>query len=166
MKLERLQKRIVRIALALLIFAVLMQIQSSHLVFIPAAVVFLALAIVFMKSLRDQEVPLITRIARRARGVEQLDQELAGYTVKVTYFWILVFIGLTGLDVAFALFWPEHLPTWKASLITWTLLIGLGFGEYAFRKWHLRHFDHPPLPHLLSAIQEEIRISFGDRPFF
>lgn len=166
MKLEGLQKSIARIALAILMFAALLYSQSTLLVFIPAATVFLALAILFMNSLRNQGTPLITRIACRARGVVALDYELARYTQRATYFWILVFLALAGLDIGFLIFWPSSLPTWQASLMTWSILIGLGVGEYAYRKWHLRHFMHPPFTHVLSAIREEIRLSFGARPLF
>ena len=58
-----------RKALAILMFVALVYSQSTLLVFIPAATIFLALAIMFMNSLRNQGTPLITRIACRARGV-------------------------------------------------------------------------------------------------
>ena len=166
MKLDGLQKTMARKALAILMFVALVYSQSTLLVFIPAATVFLAMAIVFMNSLRNQGTPLITRIACRARGVVALDHKLARYTQRATYFWILVFLALAGLDIGFLVFWPSSLPAWQASLMTWSILIGLGVGEYAYRKWHLRHFMHPPFTHVLSAIRKEISLSFGARPFF
>lgn len=95
----------------------------------------------FGRTLVSGRVPLITRLARLARG--ELPPELLRYTRQVTLAWTLVFALLT-LELLLLRLWAT--PTvWSlfANAINYLLIALFFVGEYAVRVVLFRHLEHP-----------------------
>jgi hypothetical protein len=126
-----------------------------------------ALALFFAATLRHGEVPLVTRIVRVIEGPEHLERPgVAGYTRGLTLAWALL-LGMQTLLLA-GLWLLLHAPaltrawplanaggTWLhgyARLGCYVLITLFFLLEYAWRRWHLRHLDHPGFFAMLSRI--------------
>lgn len=104
----------------------------------------------FGSSLRAGREARIARFIRVLEGADRL--ALPGverYARRVTAFWAGL-LALQALVLAFllwhGLFGAHDLPRWALVYqhVGGYLLIGVAFGaEYAWRRWHLRHLDHP-----------------------
>lgn len=136
---------------------------------VPIAVNVL-LAVLFGRSLQSGSTPLIARFIEAVEGRDRLKVPgLTRYARQLTWFWTLLVAAqalvLTvlllcaepgGLLGAFGLASPLHLPAgWAQSYvhIGGYVLIGTAFVlENAFRRWHLRHVEHPPMHDLAIGI--------------
>jgi len=114
---------------------------SQYLLYLPPVLIPLSLLVLFAGSLRQGREPLITRMARLARGA--LPADLERYTRRLTVLWSAIFAGLVLSGAALACFAP--LPIWSiATNFIHYFLIGAVFvGEYLFRRWRFRHLPHP-----------------------
>lgn len=106
----------------------------------------------FGRSLRQGCEPLVARFIRVLEGAEHLAQPgVRRYARQITAFWagllalqalalaVLMVLGLAG---------GAPLPTWARVYqhVGGYLLIGLAFAaEYLYRRWRLRHLQHPGL---------------------
>lgn len=134
-------------------------------------VVFLAaIAWLFARTLKHGAEPLVTRCVRVIEGEERLNLPgVRGYTRGVTVFWacllgamallsLLValfavpggWLATLGMAVPFAL--PGSLLVWYPEAGCWVVLLAAFAGEYAFRRWHLRHIPHPPIRRFVAQI--------------
>jgi uncharacterized membrane protein len=110
------------------------------------------LALWFGSTLRAGREPRVARFIRVLEGEAQLAQPgVARYARGVTVFWTGL-LALQALILAAlllrGLFDAGDLPRWALAYqhVGGYLLIPLAFGlEYAFRRWHLRHVQHPGL---------------------
>lgn len=110
------------------------------------------LALWFGSTLRGGREPRVARFIRVLEGEAQLAQPgVAGYARGVTVFWTTL-LALQALILAAlllrSLFEAGDLPRWALAYqhVGGYLLIPLAFAlEYAFRRWHLRHVQHPGL---------------------
>lgn len=130
----------------------------------------LALAALFGRSLRAGRVPLIARIIEALEGPERLATPgIAAYARQLTWFWSLLTAGqalvLTalllcaepgGLLAQLGLRSPWPVPAGLAQAYAHVggyALIGLAFVlENLFRRWHLRHVQHPRLHELVLGV--------------
>jgi uncharacterized membrane protein len=106
----------------------------------PAAA-FLAMAWVFGRTLAPGRVPLVERISRAEREGD-FPPELAAYTRRLTAAWALVLAAIPVADVAVALLAGPAAQSAIVNLASWTLIAGLFFGEYAYRRWRYPQFPH------------------------
>lgn len=107
---------------------------------LPHALIYLGLLVMFAGSLAPGRIPVITRIAARARG--RLTPALLAYTRSVTIAWCWFFAAQIALS--YGLFLLAPLAWWQTFLNLGTVpLVALMFGaELAFRHW--RHGIHTP----------------------
>jgi uncharacterized membrane protein len=128
-----------------------------------------ALCALFAGTLRRGREPLIARFIAILEGRERLAlPRVATYARNLTRAWALL-LGLQacvlavifclapgGLFAAFdwptpALFalrgWRAYLHVGSYALVPLVLVL-----EYAFRRWHLREVEHPPLPRFVARV--------------
>ena len=100
------------------------------------ACVFLTLLVLFGGSLLPGRTPVVTRIARAARG--PLSPELLQYTRIVTWTWA-AFAGLQLLGSAVLLtFAPPAIWSLFVNGLDMPAMLILGGGEYAYRRYRFR----------------------------
>lgn len=115
---------------------------GQYALFIPPILLPTAMGMLFGESLLAGRTPLITRVARAARG-GSLPPELALYTRQVTRLWTGLLLGIALVSATLALWAPLHAWSLFTNLISY-LILGCVFPvEYAWRRWHYRQFDHP-----------------------
>lgn len=115
-------------------------------------IILAGLALWFGSTLRAGREPRVARFIRVLEGEAQLAQPgVARYARGVTVFWTAL-LALQALILAAlllrGLFDAGELPRWALAYqhVGGYLLIPLAFAlEYAFRRWHLRHVQHPGL---------------------
>lgn len=134
-------------------------------------VVFLAaVAWLFARTLARGAEPLVTRCVRVIEGEARLALPgVRAYTRGVTVFWACVLAAMASLSLLLALFavpggWlatfgasvpfalPGSLLAWYPEAGCWILLAAAFAGEYAFRRWHMRHIPHPPVRRFVGQI--------------
>jgi uncharacterized membrane protein len=108
------------------------------------ATVFLTLLALFGGSLRPGRTPLVTVIARAARG--PLSPELVRYTRMVTVLWTAFAAAQLSLSALLLALAPP--ATWSLFVngLDMPAMLMLGFGEYAYRRYRFRS-----LPRLSAA---------------
>lgn len=123
--------------------------------YLPSIVIPLALAAAFGSSLGGGREPLITSIARRARG--EHPPELVRYTRGLTVLWTAVFVALAATSAALAVFATPVIWSGFANFGSYVLICMLVGMEYV---WRLRRF--PDYPH--PGFREYLGILFHARP--
>lgn len=129
-----------------------------------------ALCLLFAHTLARGREPLIARVIGVLEGPDRLAlPRVAAYARGLTFAWALLFgaqalwlAAIVACDVpdgALAAFgatppfelrgaawrWYLHLGSYLSALV---LLVG----EYAWRRWHLRHIPHAPLPLFVARL--------------
>jgi len=129
----------------------------------------LALCRVFACTLAPGREPLIAHIIAVIEGPERLTlPRVASYARHLTRAWALLFAAQAvvlavvvacaapdgvfaslGLDPPFAM-----APAWRWYLHLGSYLLTIGFLviEYGYRRWHLRHIPHAPLPVFIARL--------------
>ncbi|MGH8506299.1 MAG: ketosynthase [Stenotrophobium sp.] len=142
--------------LAALLYVLARSGGGRYALFLPPVLLPGVAAWFFGRSLRREQVPLITRIARATRSGE-LPPELASYTRRVTQLWMLALSGIGLLSVALALFAP--LPLWSlfTNFINYLILAALFPLEYLYRRIRYRHLPHAGF---VSYVRDVARINY------
>lgn len=141
------------------------------LAWLALPVVFLAAAAwMFARSLRGEREPLVTRFVRVIEGEPRLGLPgVRGYTRGVTVFWACLLGAMALLSLLVALFavpggWlatlgvrapfalPGALLAWYPDVGCWIVLLAAFVGEYAFRRWYMRHIPHLPAPRFVLQL--------------
>ena len=107
------------------------------------AVAFLAMAWLFGRTLAPGRTPLVERISRAERDGE-FPPALAPYTRRLTLAWTVLLAAIPVADAALALLAGPAAQSAIVNLASWTLIAGLFFGEYAYRRWRYPQFPHKP----------------------
>lgn len=115
---------------------------GRYALFIPPILLPAVGAWFFGRSLRDGEVPLITRFARASRG-DELPAELLGYTRGVTWLWTLTLSGMALLSVVLAAFAPLEWWSLFTNFLNYLILGAIFPLEYLWRRLRFRHLAHP-----------------------
>jgi uncharacterized membrane protein len=128
-----------------------------------------ALGALFASTLGRGRVPLIARFVAIIEGPARAAQpRVAHYTRQLTWLWALL-LGAQALLLAVLLgFAPDGIvPALGGASIAalgaagWRLYLHAGSYalvplvfvlEYAFRRWHLAEFPHPPLPTFVARV--------------
>jgi uncharacterized membrane protein len=115
---------------------------GQYALFLPPVLLPAALGMLFGESLLPGRTPLISRVARAARG-GHLAPELMHYTRRVTAAWAGLLFALALTAALLALFAPLHAWSVFANLVSYVIL-GLAFPlEYLWRRWRYRQYEHP-----------------------
>ena len=112
-----------------------------YALWIPPVVLPAMAAALFIGTLREGQVPLVTRMARAERGT--LPPELVSYTRAVTRLWAWLLSAMTLAAVVLALFASPWLWSLFTNFVCYALLALMFAGEYAFRRVKFRHLPHP-----------------------
>ena len=117
----------------------------------PPILINAALAYLFGSTLLPGRDPFISRFARMEQGT--LPADLAHYTRRLTWIWVLLFAALAMTALALALF--GSLAAWSTftNVITYALVGLLFAGEYAYRRLRYRQYRHASLPDLVSNVR-------------
>lgn len=108
---------------------------------LPSIVVPALVAYGFGRTLRADRQPLITRIAREARG--PLPPELEHYTRRLTAFWAIALSMLSCAAALLAVFASHRTWSWLANFGSYVLIGGLIVGEYVYRRRRFPAYPHP-----------------------
>ncbi len=130
-------------ALVLIGIAYLVDIRFTR-AFTPvwAAFVYLGLAWVFARTLRDNVTPLIERFARMEH-TEGMTPELVRYARLVTQVWSVYLILLALATVALTIVASTETLSLFTNVLSWFFMAGLYFAEYGYRQW----WAFPHVPH-------------------
>jgi uncharacterized membrane protein len=133
---------LVFLALSALLYGLSYLGGGQYALFIPPVLLPLVISLTFGESLLPGRTPLITRIARAARG-GALPPELAPYTRRVTLLWTAVLFAIAATAALLALLAP--LPLWSTftNLVSYLIVGALFPLEYAWRRWRYSHLEHP-----------------------
>jgi uncharacterized membrane protein len=114
--------------------------DGRYALYVPPALIPLALFIVFARSLRRQATPLITRIATSMRG-EPLPQPLVGYTRHVTVLWCGVFIVMFASALISAAWASPQVWSWMTNVVHYVVLGAVFVVEFGYRRLRYRHLE-------------------------
>lgn len=114
---------------------------GNRAILLPPLLVNASLLILFGRTLRPGQQPLITRLAKLYRG--RLEPRVAGYTRQITWAWSIVFAGLLIEIVVLALFAPLATASLFANVLNYILVAALFVIEYGIRRWRLADLEHP-----------------------
>jgi len=114
-------------------------------IFIPLSVLWL-----FARSLREGDMPVVTRVATKIRG--ELPDELRRYTRQVTQCWVVMLILMAGSSLALALFASPELWSLMTNIVQYLLMGAVFVSEYAWRRWRFRHLQHESFTTMIAAL--------------
>jgi len=123
---------------------------AERLLLLPPVAISGALLVLFGTSLRPNQVPLVTRIARYLRGYP--DPTLDSYTRRVTQVWVAFFAFLTVETTILALAAPSWLWAFFTGFLNYLLAGGLFLGEYLFRVRRHPQESHGGLGAFLASL--------------
>ena len=108
---------------------------------LPSILIPALLACVFGGTLRAGHEPLITRIARAARG--EMPPDLHAYTRTLTKMWTGTFILMAAVSAALGLFAPREVWSWVANFGSYLFVGSLIVAEYLYRRVRFAGYAHP-----------------------
>lgn len=110
----------------------------------------------FAGSLRPGQTALVSRIAQLERG--ELPPPLQRYTRRITWLWALCLAALWLTTAALTLFGSEQAWSLFTNVLSYALIGSLFLGEYVYRRWRFREYDHPGFfGHLRLVIRSQMR---------
>jgi uncharacterized membrane protein len=111
------------------------------LLYAPPVAINLALLAFFGRTLRAGREPLVTGFARVGRG-GSLPPDLALYTLRLTWAWMVFFALMAGISITLAITGPVAAWSLFSNVLNY-LLVGLFFVlEYIYRRVRYRHHPH------------------------
>jgi uncharacterized membrane protein len=114
--------------------------HGLYALYVPPAIIPAALLILFARSLRKGETPLITRIATAMRG-EPLPAPLVGYTRHVTQLWCGVFILMFSSAVSLAIWAPPAVWSLMTNAVHYLILGAVFLVEFIYRRIRYRALE-------------------------
>lgn len=111
------------------------------MVYIAPVAIYVAVGVVFGRTLLAGREPLVARIARLDRG-GALPEDMVGYVRGVTWAWALLMVCLTVVSIALALYGTPQAWSWFNNVWALILIAVLFAGEYCFRLLRFRHHAH------------------------
>jgi len=134
-----------------LLYWLVMDGGGLYALYIPAAAIPAGMFLMFALSLREGEVPLVTRIARLMH-VGELPGDLVIYTRHVTQLWCGVCAAMFLSAVVLALFASPGLWSIMTNVVHYIILGAAFVLEYAYRRWRFQHHEHSGLFQFLSRL--------------
>ena len=135
--------------------------RVGDLVYLPPIVITLLLFWIFARTLRPGRTPLVTALARMARG--ELDPRVAAYTRGVTMLWAGFLLLMTVELILLAAFAPIELWSLFANGVNYGLIVGLFLAEYVFRRIYLSDVPHAGFMQYLKFIRRTNLMSANDQ---
>ena len=125
--------------------------RGLNALYIPAAAIPAGMFMMFALSLREGEVPLVTRIARLMHDGE-FPEDLVIYTRHVTQLWCGVCAAMFLSAVLLALFASAELWSLMTNVVHYIILGAVFVLEYAYRRCRFRHHEHSGLFQFLRRL--------------
>ncbi len=125
---------------AVVLYALVTAGGGLYALYVPPALIPIALLIVFARSLRHDAVPMVTRIASTMRG-ETLPAPLLTYTRQVTWLWCGVFVVMIASAVVFALWAPPTLWSLMTNVVHYLALGAVFVVEFGYRRLRYGHLE-------------------------
>jgi uncharacterized membrane protein len=116
----------------------------------PPVLINATLGIVFARSLRQGNEPVIAVFARLEQGT--LTPELAGYTRILTGLWSVLFFAMAATALYLAVFASVSTWSWFANCATYAAVALLFVGEYLYRRMRFPRYRHASLMGLLRNV--------------
>jgi uncharacterized membrane protein len=123
---------------------------ERYLMYLPPIVIPLSVLMLFARSLRSGQIPIVTRVAKQIRG--SLPPELERYTRLITQLWVGLLISMALSSLLFALFATPEFWSLMTNVIQYLLLAAVFLLEYLFRRWHFRHLEHESFATMVLAL--------------
>jgi len=124
--------------------------SGPYAVFVPPLAINLLLVWFFGRTLAPGREPLVTAIARFARG--RLDPEVERYTRHVTWAWCGFFAANAAVSAALAALAPLEAWSLFANVLATPLFVLMFAGEYAYRRRRFPALEHVPPLRLLERL--------------
>ncbi len=124
--------------------------SGPYAVFVPPLAINLLLLWFFARTLAPGREPLVTAIARFARG--RLDPEVERYTRHVTWAWCGFFAANAVASAALAALAPLEAWSLFANVLATPLFALMFAGEYAYRRRRFPALEHVPPLQLLERL--------------
>lgn len=118
--------------------------NGLYALYVPPAAIPAALFMLFARSLRAGETPLVTRIARLMHD-GPLPDDLVHYTRHVTRLWCGVCAAMFVSAVLLAVFAAPKLWSLMTNVVHYVVLGAVFVLEYGYRRWRYRHHPHSGL---------------------
>ena len=126
---------------------------AAQLALAGPSIAFLAAAWLFGRTLLPGRTPLVERISRVERGGD-FPPALAPYTRRLTAAWAILLAAIPVANAALAFLAGPAAQSVAVNLVSWALILGLFFGEYAYRRWRYPQFPHK---HPLAVARNLVR---------
>ncbi|MES1196708.1 MAG: hypothetical protein ABUL58_07175, partial [Steroidobacter sp.] len=123
---------------------------ERYLMYLPPIFIPISVLILFARSLRSGQIPVVTRVALQIRGT--LPPELESYTRRVTQCWVVLLIGMAVSSLLLALCATPELWSLMTNVIQYLVLAAIFLFEYLFRRWYFRHLNHESFPAMVMAL--------------
>ena len=112
--------------------SLVMQNQSTVLMYLPPVMINLGLLLLFGRSLKHDHIPIITRYAQLIDG--HLDQQMSIYTKRVTQVWTILFFVLLIESICLSIFSPIVIWSLFTNFVNYILVIVIFVAEYIYRN--------------------------------
>ncbi|HEY8538231.1 MAG TPA: hypothetical protein VIL28_05145 [Steroidobacteraceae bacterium] len=112
-----------------------------YALYVPPAAIPAAFLIVFARSLRPGETPMINRIAETLRG-EPLPPALQIYARQVTQVWCVVFVAMFVSAIACAAWATPELWSIMTNFVHYIVLAAVFVLEFAYRRHRFRDLEN------------------------
>lgn len=123
---------------------------ARYIMYLPPIFIPLSVLVLFARSLRSGQVPIVTRVATQIRGT--LPVELEHYTRLITQCWVVLLTGMTLSSLLLALYATPEFWSLMTNVVQYLILAAVFLFEYLFRRWHFRHLDHESFPQMVVAL--------------
>jgi uncharacterized membrane protein len=123
---------------------------ARYLMYVPPVLIPLSVLLVFARSLRVGETPMVTRVARSIRG--HLPPELDHYTRRITQLWVAILIAQALSSVLLALYASPEFWSLMTNIVQYLIIASVFLFEYLYRRWRFRHLQHESFPTLIAAL--------------
>ncbi len=123
---------------------------EHYLMYLPPIFIPLSVLVLFARSLRTGQVPIVTRIALQIRG--SLPAELERYTRVITQCWVVLLILMAVSSLLLALYATPEFWSLMTNVIQYFFLATVFLFEYLFRRWHFKHLKHESLTTMVVAL--------------
>ena len=114
---------------------------TLYALYLPPILLPLLLLFAFGRTLLPGQIPLITNIGETSRG--PLSEAMRHYTRRLTQFWCVIFLVMTGWSLMLPFFKQPELWSWFTNVINYGLVGGLFTGEFIVRKYLFPEHNHP-----------------------
>lgn len=127
--------------------------QLLLFMYLPPIVISLGLLVLFASTLKVDKVPIITRYAELIDG--ELNDEMVGYTYRITQIWTVFFFILFVECIGLAIFAPAEIWSLFTNVINYVAIAVMFIAEFIYRK---RNYSDQPNRSFIQFMQRVVRI--------